>query len=69
MNVQPNDGFGTLLPNETIPIDINFSPKSAKEYKFTVLCKSLVNRYSKVKTNNKKSIIFEIIFCKKGFCY
>lgn len=44
MNVQPNDGFGTLLPNETIPIDINFSPKMAKEYKFTVLCKSMVNR-------------------------
>lgn len=44
VNVQPNDGFGTLLPNETIPIDINFCPKSAKEFKFTVVCKSLVNR-------------------------
>lgn len=44
VNVQPNDGFGTLLPNETISMDINFCPKSAKEYKFSVLCKSLVNR-------------------------
>ena len=44
VNVQPNDGFGTLLPNERIPIDINFCPKTAKEFKFTVLCKSLVNR-------------------------
>ena len=42
--VAPNDGFGTLLPNETIPIDINFSPNVAKEYKFTVVCKSIVNR-------------------------
>ena len=44
LNVQPNDGFGTLLPNETISIDINFCPKIAKEFKFTVVCKSLVNR-------------------------
>ncbi len=44
VNVQPNDGFGTLLPNETIPIDINFCPKSAKDFKFTIVCKSLVNR-------------------------
>lgn len=44
MNVQPNDGFGTLLPNETIYLDINFSPNFAKEYKFTIICKSLVNR-------------------------
>ena len=33
-----------MLPNETISLDINFSPKLAKEYKFTVTCKSLVNR-------------------------
>jgi hypothetical protein len=44
VNVQPNDGFGTLLPNETIQLDINFSPKSAKEFIFQVTCKSLVNR-------------------------
>lgn len=44
VNVQPNDGFGTLLPNETIPIDINFCPNTAKEFKFSVVCKSLVNR-------------------------
>ena len=44
VNVQPNDGFGTLLPNETIKLDINFCPKSAKEYKFSVTCKSIVNR-------------------------
>ncbi len=42
--MQPNDGFGTLLPNETIQIDINFCPNAAKEYKFQVVCKSLVNR-------------------------
>lgn len=42
--MQPNDGFGTLLPNETIKLDINFSPKLAKEYSFTLTCKSAVNR-------------------------
>ncbi len=44
VDVQPNDGFGTLLPNETITLDINFSPKVSKEFKFSVVCKSLVNR-------------------------
>lgn len=44
VSVQPNDGFGTLLPNETVELDINFSPKAAKDYSFVVTCKSLVNR-------------------------
>ena len=30
IDVQPNDGFGTLLPEESLPIDIIFSPKKAK---------------------------------------
>lgn len=44
VDVQPNDGFGTLLPNETIDIFIHFSPKTAKEFDFKIICKSLVNR-------------------------
>ncbi len=42
--MQPNEGFGTLLSNETIQIDINFCPDAAKEFTFQVVCKSLVNR-------------------------
>ena len=44
VEVQPDDGFGTLLPLETIDLDIIFSPKKAKEYKFELNCKSIINR-------------------------
>uniref|UniRef100_A0A4W6BMF6 Calcium channel, voltage-dependent, L type, alpha 1D subunit, b n=1 Tax=Lates calcarifer TaxID=8187 RepID=A0A4W6BMF6_LATCA len=42
--VQPNDGFGTLLPQETLEIDLIFSPNKAKEYSFQLYCKSGINR-------------------------
>ena len=45
VDVQPNDGFGTLLPLETIELDILFSAKKAKEYSFELTCKSGINRY------------------------
>ncbi|CAF3926048.1 unnamed protein product [Adineta steineri] len=44
IQVQPNDGFGTLLPEETIPLHVLFSPSATKEYRCTLTCKSLVNR-------------------------
>lgn len=44
IDVQPNDGFGTLLPQETLEIDLIFSPKTAKEYRFQLTCKSGINR-------------------------
>ncbi|KAJ3586735.1 hypothetical protein NHX12_013129, partial [Muraenolepis orangiensis] len=44
MEVQPNDGFGTLLPLEKLVVELLFSPRIAKEYSFTLTCKSLVNR-------------------------
>ncbi|BFZ23894.1 hypothetical protein BsWGS_26933 [Bradybaena similaris] len=44
LEVQPNDGFGTLLPLETLHLDVIFSPKAAKEYKMNLLCKTLINR-------------------------
>lgn len=44
LEIQPNDGFGTLLPLETVELDIIFSPKKAKDYKFDLTCKSLINR-------------------------
>ncbi|KAL4221191.1 hypothetical protein ACF0H5_019455 [Mactra antiquata] len=48
VEVQPNDGFGTLLPLETIELEVLFSPKKAKDYKFDLNCKSLINREFKI---------------------
>ncbi|KAL3862108.1 hypothetical protein ACJMK2_008101 [Sinanodonta woodiana] len=48
VEVQPNDGFGTLLPLETIELEVIFSPKQAKEYDFELNCKSLINREFKI---------------------
>ena len=45
VDVQPNDGFGTLLPLETIELDVLFSAKKAKEYSFELTCRSGINRY------------------------
>ncbi|KAM7410971.1 hypothetical protein PAMA_021099 [Pampus argenteus] len=44
IEVQPNDGFGTLLPQETLEIDLIFGARKAKEYKFQLSCKSGINR-------------------------
>ncbi|CAF0802559.1 unnamed protein product [Adineta ricciae] len=44
IQVQPNDGFGTLLPEETIPLHVLFSPSATKEYQCTLTCRSLINR-------------------------
>ncbi|KAL1021090.1 hypothetical protein UPYG_G00008690 [Umbra pygmaea] len=44
MDVQPNNGFGTILPLETMELDLIFSPKKAGEYNFMINCKSGINR-------------------------
>ncbi|KAM9342390.1 cilia- and flagella-associated protein 74 [Pholidichthys leucotaenia] len=44
IDIQPNDGFGTLLPQETLKIDLIFSAKTAKEYQFQLSCKTEINR-------------------------
>lgn len=44
IEIQPNDGFGTLLPQETLEINLIFSPKKAQEYHFQLSCQSGVNR-------------------------
>lgn len=44
VSVQPDDGFGTILPLETINLDVLFRPCAAKEYNFQLVCKSLINR-------------------------
>ncbi|XP_052267472.1 cilia- and flagella-associated protein 74-like isoform X2 [Dreissena polymorpha] len=48
VEVQPNDGFGTLLPLETIELDVIFSPKKARDFKFELNCKSIINREFKI---------------------
>ncbi|XP_056449584.1 cilia- and flagella-associated protein 74 [Gadus chalcogrammus] len=44
LEVQPNNGFGTLLPLETVDLDLIFSARKAREYRFTLTCRSGINR-------------------------
>ncbi|XP_028850611.1 cilia- and flagella-associated protein 74 isoform X2 [Denticeps clupeoides] len=44
IDIQPNHGFGTLLPQETLQIDIIFSAPRAGEFNFHLNCKSGINR-------------------------
>ncbi|KAK2547953.1 Cilia- and flagella-associated protein 74 [Acropora cervicornis] len=44
IDVQPNDGFGTLLPLESYDVDIMFNAKKAKEYDFDLTCKTGIGR-------------------------
>ncbi|XP_031553439.1 cilia- and flagella-associated protein 74-like, partial [Actinia tenebrosa] len=49
VDVQPNDGFGTLLPLESFDVDIMFNAKKAKEYSFQLTCKSGIGREFKLR--------------------
>ncbi|XP_048067039.1 cilia- and flagella-associated protein 74 isoform X2 [Megalobrama amblycephala] len=44
IDVQPNDGFGTLLPSQSMDIYLIFSASKAGEYNFTLTCKTGINR-------------------------
>ncbi|CAB1417022.1 unnamed protein product [Pleuronectes platessa] len=44
IEVQPNDGFGTLLPQETLDLDLILSANEAREYNFQLTCKTEINR-------------------------
>ncbi|XP_063001518.1 cilia- and flagella-associated protein 74 [Elgaria multicarinata webbii] len=48
VEVQPNDGFGILLPLESLNLDIIFKPTKAKEYSFQLTCKTEINRQFKL---------------------
>ncbi|XP_018408595.1 PREDICTED: cilia- and flagella-associated protein 74 [Nanorana parkeri] len=48
VDIQPNDGFGTLLPLETMTLDIIFKAPKAGEYSCDLTCKSAINRQFKV---------------------
>ncbi|XP_020831607.1 cilia- and flagella-associated protein 74 isoform X2 [Phascolarctos cinereus] len=44
VEIQPNDGFGTILPLQSLPLDVIFKPSKAKEYDFQLVCISEINR-------------------------
>ncbi len=44
MDVQPGDGFGKLLPGESVEVDLIFSPEKSREYIFELCCKSGINK-------------------------
>lgn len=44
VEIQPNDGFGTLLPLGSLDLDVIFKANKAKEYSFELTCKSEINR-------------------------
>uniref|UniRef100_A0A2K5ZD68 Cilia- and flagella-associated protein 74 n=1 Tax=Mandrillus leucophaeus TaxID=9568 RepID=A0A2K5ZD68_MANLE len=48
VDVQPNDGFGTILPLETLQFDVIFQPTKAEEHSFKLTCKSEINRCFKL---------------------
>ncbi|XP_075413892.1 cilia- and flagella-associated protein 74 [Tenrec ecaudatus] len=48
VDIQPNDGFGTILPLESLQLDVIFQPTKAKEYTFELICKTEINRQFKV---------------------
>ncbi|XP_043355849.1 cilia- and flagella-associated protein 74 isoform X5 [Dermochelys coriacea] len=48
VEIQPSDGFGTLLPLESLNLDIIFKANKAKEYSFELTCKSEINRQFKL---------------------
>lgn len=43
MSVSPNDGFATLLPNESVDFDVAFCPTSAIEYSYDLTIVSSFN--------------------------
>ncbi|OAF71815.1 hypothetical protein A3Q56_00435 [Intoshia linei] len=44
LEVQPNDGFGTLLPQQEMKLDIILTTKGATKYNYLVKIKNLFNR-------------------------
>ncbi|XP_010080547.1 PREDICTED: uncharacterized protein CFAP74, partial [Pterocles gutturalis] len=48
VEIQPNDGFGIILPLESLTLDIIFKANKAKEYSFELTCKSEINRQFKL---------------------
>eukprot|EP00116_Pleurobrachia_bachei_P006356 sb/3466618/ len=45
VSIQPNDGFGTLLPGETLQLEALVHAKLLGEHKFTVTCTTEIGRH------------------------
>jgi len=43
VSVQPNDGFGVILPEETIDVDVIVQVARAGVYNFTLICRTGIN--------------------------
>lgn len=43
--VQPDDGFGELLPKESVEMEVTFSAKKPVHYVFDLVCKSALDKY------------------------
>ncbi|KAJ7395496.1 cilia- and flagella-associated protein 74 [Pitangus sulphuratus] len=48
VEVQPNDGFGIILPLESLTLDVIFKATKAKEYSFELTCTTEINRQFKL---------------------
>ncbi|XP_023796221.1 cilia- and flagella-associated protein 74 isoform X2 [Cyanistes caeruleus] len=48
VEVQPNNGFGIILPLESLTLDIIFKATKAKEYSFELSCRTEINRQFKL---------------------
>ncbi|XP_071431811.1 cilia- and flagella-associated protein 74 [Pithys albifrons albifrons] len=48
VEVQPNDGFGIILPLESLTLDIIFKATKAQEYSFELTCTTEINRQFKL---------------------
>ena len=44
VSVQPNDGFLSLLPKETTVVQVLFAPRSAVDYQFGLICKTITGK-------------------------
>lgn len=44
VDVQPGDGFGELLPFETVTLDVIFSAEIPQEYSFVLLVRTAINK-------------------------
>ena len=55
VDVQPGDGFGEILPEETLAVDVIFSARKPREYSFDLVIKTAIDKYV-IGTFHHKSI-------------
>lgn len=44
VDIQPGDGFGLVLPKETLALDVIFSAKKPREYLFELVIKTELDK-------------------------